>query len=78
MHAQIQKWGNSLGIRIPKTIAKKLSFKEGAIVNLEISATHLVISSEMSELDILLNDISDENIHHEKFKHNKVVGKELW
>ena len=78
MQTQVQKWGNSLGVRIPKNLAKKLYFKEGAVVNLQISDNHLVISQEISELEILLDGISDENCHHEILSQAKKAGNESW
>ncbi len=29
-HAKIQKWGNSLAMRIPKTLVKELNLREGS------------------------------------------------
>lgn len=78
MQAQITKWGNSLGVRIPKTIARKLYFKEGAVVNLQVFNNNLVITPETSELDTLLNSISNENRHHEVFNQDKKSGNESW
>jgi antitoxin MazE len=78
MQTQIQKWGNSLGVRIPKNLAGKLNLKQGAFVNLEISDNHLVISQETSELDILLNNITDANRHHELLNDDNISGNESW
>lgn len=77
MQTQIQKWGNSLGVRIPKDLANKLNLKQGGFVNLEISDNHLVISSEISELDMLLDKITDYNKHQE-FLDDVAIGNELW
>lgn len=62
MQTQIQKWGNSLGIRIPKHLTDKLH----------------IISTETSELDILLDNITDSNCHHEMLNDDIVVGNESW
>lgn len=78
MHTQIQKWGNSLGVRIPKNIADKLYIKSGATVNLEISENNIVIIPETSELDLLLNNITDNNLHNQELEDDTVFGKELW
>lgn len=78
MQTQIQKWGNSLGIRIPKNISSKLHIKNGTIVNLEISDHNIIIIPETSELDLLLNDITDNNCHHEVLKDDSKLGNELW
>lgn len=78
MQTQIQKWGNSLGIRIPKDIASKLHIKKGAIVNLEISDHNIIITPAISELDLLLNNITDNNCHHEVLKNDSKSGNESW
>ncbi|BBJ31594.1 multidrug transporter MatE [Rickettsia asiatica] len=78
MKAQIQQWGNSLGVRIPQVLARKLHFKQGIVVNLEITDDGLFISAKTSELDILLDDITDANRHHEVFNSDDTVGNESW
>ncbi|MCC8368645.1 AbrB/MazE/SpoVT family DNA-binding domain-containing protein [Rickettsia endosymbiont of Polydrusus tereticollis] len=78
MQTQIQKWGNSLGIRIPKYLTGKLHLKQGTFVNLEITGNHLIISAEISELDTLLNNITDSNRHHAVLNDDDIVGNELW
>lgn len=35
--ARVQKWGNSLGVRIPKAMADELSLSDGADVELVLS-----------------------------------------
>ena len=37
MHVRVQKWGNSLTVRIPKPLAKDAKIKEGSILNVTIS-----------------------------------------
>lgn len=78
MQAQIQKWGNSLGVRIPKNIASELHIKNGTIVNLEISEHNIIIIPETSALDLLLNDITDNNCHHEVLEDEGQLGNESW
>ena len=78
MQAQIQKWGNSLGVRIPRSLANKLHIKSGTTVNLEASEHQITIIPETSELDLLLNNITDNNCYHEVFDDNKMEGNESW
>ncbi|WP_375331808.1 AbrB/MazE/SpoVT family DNA-binding domain-containing protein [Candidatus Tisiphia endosymbiont of Temnostethus pusillus] len=78
MQTQIQKWGNSLGIRIPKHLADKLHFQQGTFVNLTIADNYLIISTETPELDILLDNITDSNCHHEMLNDDIAVGNESW
>ena len=78
MQAQIQKWGNSLGVRIPKSIACALNLNNGTFVNLELSNNNLIINNQVSELDLLLNNITDDNCHHEIFSDDEIVSSESW
>lgn len=55
----IQKWGNSLAIRIPQVIAGQLSVEEGAAVELVVRGGELVVRPirprKMSLGDLLKN-----------------------
>jgi antitoxin MazE len=44
MDVSVAKWGNSLGVRIPKRLAEKLGLREGARVEMEAEGDRLVIS----------------------------------
>lgn len=78
MQTNIQQWGNSLGIRISKNLASKLQIKKGAIVDLEISGNHLIITPKATELEMLVNNITDLNRHNEEFSDDNTRGNELW
>lgn len=45
----IQKWGNSQGIRIPKTLLNELNIKENEILSLEIDNNKLIIQKRVPE-----------------------------
>lgn len=44
MRVQVARWGNSLGVRIPKDIAGKVGLAEGARVEVEAEDDRIVIS----------------------------------
>ena len=44
MRGQVARWGNSLGIRIPKDIACQVGLTVGAKVEIEAAGTQVVIS----------------------------------
>lgn len=44
MTTKIQKWGNSLAVRLPKEITKKLDFREGSQVVIHESGEQVVIT----------------------------------
>ena len=64
---KVQKWGNSLAIRIPSAFAEQLMVKQGSEVNLLLDGDRLVIKPRRSEpsLSALLAQVTDENIHSE-------------
>ncbi len=80
MHGQVQKWGNSLGVRIPKALAHKLNLHSGTQIEVELDASncHLVITKAESELDLLLNQINISNLHSESFVDDESTGSESW
>lgn len=78
MEAKIQKWGNSLGVRIPAAIAKELSLKNGSPVEIEVEMSRIVIRpKEKYDLNALLEGITDRNVHTE-FDLGAAEGKEVW
>jgi antitoxin MazE len=79
MKSKVQKWGNSLALRIPKSFAEEAKVKYGSEVDLQIKDGSLVISAvtETPSLKSLLSKVSSENIHHETETGTK-QGKEFW
>jgi antitoxin MazE len=64
----IQKWGNSLAIRIPQAIAGQLSVEEGAVVDLQVREGELVIRpvrAKKLSLCELLKDCRPSQLHGE-------------
>lgn len=76
---QMQKWGNSYGIRIPKALIDQLELppdtqfeireEGGAILLIPVSAT--------PSLEDLLAQVTPENLHGE-FEFGQGVGNEAW
>nr|WP_245989397.1 AbrB/MazE/SpoVT family DNA-binding domain-containing protein [Ureibacillus thermophilus] len=76
-----QKWGNSLGIRIPKEVADKLGIKQGSEMILSISEKDEIITLQPKKrrkkytLEELVSQITPENRHEEiSFE---IEGREL-
>jgi len=63
MEVKIKKWGNSLGIRLNKEIAKSLSLKENDIIDIQVIDNKLVILPKQS-LEDILSKINDNNLHN--------------
>ncbi|MBB6635707.1 AbrB/MazE/SpoVT family DNA-binding domain-containing protein [Cohnella thailandensis] len=74
---QVQKWGNSLGIRIPKSLALKVGLEEGSEVDLDVEDGHLVIKPKKAKLDELLARVTPENLHKE-VSTSEPQGRESW
>ncbi len=78
MQTVIQKWGNSLGIRIPSTYVKGLHLKNGANVDIKEENGKLIIEpTKKMKLQQLLDGITADNIH-EPVETGASVGKEEW
>ena len=80
MITKIQKWGNSLAIRIPKELANEIEIKEGSIVSFSLDGQSLSFKREMKPkytLKELLKGFTKKNKHSE-FDWGKPVGKEIW
>lgn len=79
MQSRIQRWGNSLAVRIPKAFALDAGLEENAAVEISVCEGDLVISRVESSLTLegLLGRITDENLHQE-VETGPAVGKEVW
>ena len=80
MQARIQKWGNSLAVRIPKTLATEAHLAQEAVVELAVAKGKLIIAPikrQKYKLEELVARITDENIHKEDIW-GPAVGREVW
>lgn len=80
MRTKVVKWGNSLGLRIPRSFAKEVQVADGSTVELTMEDGRLVIrpvpEAEFS-LESLLGGITAENLHSE-IDTGGPVGGEAW
>lgn len=74
---QVQKWGNSLGVRIPKAIAMKVGLEEGSEIEFEIEEDKIIIKRKQQKLKELLAQITPENLHKE-VSTGDAEGREVW
>jgi len=80
MIAKVQKWGNSLALRIPKALAEDVQIEDGAKVDLSVKDGRLVIAPVKKvryNLDELLAGVTRENLHGE-VEMRGPAGKEYW
>ena len=80
MRIFIQKWGNSLALRIPAALAKEARLKEGGEAELQFKRGSLVIMSLARKkwtLQSLLSGVTQKNLHGEMSSGDS-VGRESW
>ena len=79
MHILVQKWGNSLAFRIPRTFAQEADISQGTTVDLGIQKGRLVITPVRMVISLkdLLAKVSQSNIHREENFGTK-QGLENW
>jgi antitoxin MazE len=68
MIAKIQKWGNSLALRIPMSFAKTIKIEQGNYVKIKMKKNKIIISKKknqaVKEKEILL-EINNEYVKNE-------------
>ncbi len=80
MIARIQKWGNSLALRIPKAFATDAGLAENDSVVISLVEGKIVVNPVIDKpvsLRDLLRGINRDNLHVE-WETGPAVGKELW
>jgi antitoxin MazE len=80
MNAHFSKWGNSLALRIPNSLAKELHVFEGKAADLQVQGGALVVTPveavPVYDLDELVSQITDENRYGEEISGHYAVGNE--
>jgi antitoxin MazE len=80
MKTRVQKWGNSLALRIPKSFAAEAGLHANGAVELSLVEGVLVVkpvAPPPPTLDELLRGITDDNIPSE-WDTGPPVAKEVW
>jgi len=80
MKTVVQRWGNSLAIRIPRTFAQETRLGNGTEVDLRLNSGMLVISRVQQNrygLSDLLAQVQKTNMHSET-KWGGPMGGEVW
>ena len=74
---QVQKWGNSLAIRLPKALCQAVSIEEGNELDFSIENNAIVIKPKSQTLEEMLENVTPEMYHKETFN-DGTKGKEEW
>jgi antitoxin MazE len=80
MRVQVQKWGNSLALRIPKPFAEEAEVKAGTVMDLSLARGRLVavpVAKRKPTLGQLLRKVTKRNVHAE-IDSGVAVGREAW
>lgn len=80
MQSKVQKWGNSLALRIPKSFASEIGLAEETAVELTLVEGRLVVTPVAQprfSLDELLAKITNDNLHSEQDT-GPPQGNEAW
>jgi len=79
MQTKIQKWGNSLAVRIPKAFVKEARVAYGTSVDLSVDDGKIVIDPHTApeyRLEDLLKGVTKGNVHAE-VDTGEAVGREI-
>jgi len=79
MVTRVQKWGNSLALRIPQSFAIQAKVAEGTAVDLAVEKGQLVVRPvrQRYRLRELLKAVDSRNLHAE-VQTGVPVGREVW
>jgi len=80
LRGRIQKWGNSLALRIPKSFAAEIGLGQNSSIQLMIKEGTLVVTPEREpqwRLEELLEKVTEANIHRE-WETGSAEGDEIW
>ena len=77
MDMTISKWGNSLGVRIPRAVAKAAGIGLGTPVHITADKGRIVLEPVRYDLKSLLSGVTQKN-RHPAIDTSSAVGEEAW
>ena len=80
MQARVQKWGNSLAVRIPKSFASESHLGPNSVVEMSIENGRIIlfpVAKPEITLAQLLEGVTADNLHSET-ETGTAVGQEAW
>ena len=80
MRVRVQKWGNSLALRIPKPFAVDAGVEQGTVVDVSVSEGRLIaapVRVQRTRLRDLLDRVTKTNLHDE-VDTGVPAGREAW
>lgn len=78
--ATVNKWGNALGVRIPKEFCEELNVKANDAVRITLEHGKIVIEPEVGAytLESRLKNWNGERFHASETDWGAPAGKEIW
>ncbi len=80
MKTRVQKWGNSLALRIPKSFADEVGLQKETDVEVSLADGKIVVTrlaKPKLTLEQLLSKVTKDNLHDE-IDTGSAVGNETW
>jgi len=80
VRVRVQKWGNSLALRIPKPFAVDAGVEQGTVVDVSVSEGRLIaapVRVQRTRLKDLLDRVTKANLHDE-VDTGVPAGREAW
>lgn len=80
MKTTAQKWGNSLAIRVPKSVAVQVGLKAQDDLEIEVQDGNVVLKPQLRRvyrLDDLVKRITSKNLHNE-IDMGSSIGRGIW
>ncbi len=80
MRVAVRKWGNSLALRIPKSVASDSRIDQGSLVEVSVEKGAMIVkpvTAQKYSLKQLLSRIKQSNLHRET-RTGAAVGRESW
>lgn len=80
MKTKVQRWGNSLAVRIPKSFAEEVGLSDDSAVEMRLVEGGLLVEPTASSsvtLDELLEGVTAHNLHGE-IDTGPAQGTEVW
>lgn len=80
MTTTIQKWGNSLAVRLPKLITRRLRVRAGTEVRVEMNRQRIIIEQVPKKEETLRGLVAKiiPGTRHKKIDWGRTMGKEAW
>lgn len=79
MKTKVQKWGNSLGVRIPRAVAVEAQIRAGSAVDISVAKDGIRVKPVRLRYSLaaLLRKVDSRNRHREVAT-GAAVGQEIW